>query len=143
MRGKSCQLSAYAIFLSGMIPDIFAKIIPLKRNRVKGRPQDNPVIVHISSMEMLDGLVAEIPREASLLAERFWPGPLTIILKKTALIPDEVSAGLDTVKSFPPIRVFGTIGFIFSMLLVDYTGFQDSYNQSSQTRLLRERYHVP
>lgn len=39
------------------------------------------------------------------------------------------SAGLDTVKSFPPIRVFGTIGFIFSMLIVDYTGFQDSYNQ--------------
>ena len=39
------------------------------------------------------------------------------------------SAGLDTVKAFPPIRVFGTIGFIFSMLLVDYTGFQDSYNQ--------------
>lgn len=63
----------------------------------KGRPQDNPLIVHIAEFSELERLVALIPDGARLLAERFWPGPLTIIMKKSALIPDEVSAGLDTV----------------------------------------------
>lgn len=63
----------------------------------KGRPSDNPLIVHISSLSQWDALVAEIPDEAKALAEAFWPGPLTIILPKSSLIPDEVSGGLSTV----------------------------------------------
>ncbi len=63
----------------------------------KGRPGDNPLIVHISSMEELCPLVEEVPEKAKILAEKFWPGPLTMIFKKSALIPDEVSAGLETV----------------------------------------------
>ncbi|MBQ8603829.1 MAG: threonylcarbamoyl-AMP synthase [Oscillospiraceae bacterium] len=63
----------------------------------KDRPQDNPLIVHISDYNMLKEVAAEIPEDAMKLAEAFWPGPLTIILKKTALIPDTTSAGLDTV----------------------------------------------
>ena len=50
---------------------------------VKGRPQDNPIIVHISSINMLKELVTEIPETARVLMDHFWPGPLTIIFKKS------------------------------------------------------------
>lgn len=63
----------------------------------KGRPQDNPLIVHIASLEELPGVVREIPQQARRLAEAFWPGPLTIIMKKSDAIPAETCAGLDTV----------------------------------------------
>lgn len=63
----------------------------------KGRPQDNPLIVHISNLSQLPQLAREIPPLASTLARQFWPGPLTMVLKKSQAIPDEVSAGLDTV----------------------------------------------
>lgn len=63
----------------------------------KGRPGDNPLIVHVSSMEEIYPLVEEVPEKAKKLAEKFWPGPLTMIFKKSSLIPDEVSAGLETV----------------------------------------------
>jgi L-threonylcarbamoyladenylate synthase len=63
----------------------------------KGRPMDNPLIVHISEFHQIDQLVKQVPEQAKMFAEKFWPGPLTIILPKSGLIPDEVSAGLDTV----------------------------------------------
>ena len=63
----------------------------------KGRPQDNPLIVHIADTEQLYGLVRDVPGTALQLAQAFWPGPLTIVLPKAAVIPDAVSAGLDTV----------------------------------------------
>lgn len=63
----------------------------------KGRPQDNPLIVHIADREQLAALVRTVPPAAARLAEAFWPGPLTIILPKAGCIPPEVSAGLDTV----------------------------------------------
>ncbi len=65
--------------------------------KAKGRPMDNPLIVHISELSQIKCLVREFPEKAMILAEKFWPGPLTIILPKSELIPDEVSAGLDTV----------------------------------------------
>lgn len=65
--------------------------------KAKGRPMDNPLIVHIQALEELDDLVAYVPSAVYDLAEAFWPGPLTIILEKSPLLPDEVSAGLDTV----------------------------------------------
>lgn len=65
--------------------------------QAKGRPSDNPLIVHISSLSQWEPLVTEIPEKAKKLAEKFWPGPLTIILKKSELIPKETSGGLDTV----------------------------------------------
>lgn len=64
---------------------------------VKGRPQDNPLIVHIASMKMLRPLVREIQDIAVNLAERFWPGPLTMIFPKSDRIPSVTSGGLDTV----------------------------------------------
>ena len=63
----------------------------------KGRPSDNPLIVHISDFSQWESLVKVIPDEAVLLAEKFWPGPLTVILPKSEIVPDEVSGGLDTV----------------------------------------------
>ena len=65
--------------------------------KAKGRPMDNPLIVHVSCIEEIDKLVSEIPPQAKKLANTFWPGPLTIILKRSNIIPAEVSAGLDTV----------------------------------------------
>lgn len=63
----------------------------------KGRPQDNPLIVHISNAEMLEGLVANIPEKARQCAEKFWPGPFTMVLPRGEKVPASVSAGLDTV----------------------------------------------
>ncbi len=65
--------------------------------KAKGRPQDNPLIVHISDISQLDSVVSHIPSSAYALAEKFWPGPLSIIMPKSDRIPDEVSCGLDTV----------------------------------------------
>lgn len=65
--------------------------------KAKGRPMDNPLIVHISEFNEIYDLVSEVPDTAVKLAEKFWPGPLTMIMPKSDLIPDEVSAGLDTV----------------------------------------------
>jgi L-threonylcarbamoyladenylate synthase len=62
----------------------------------KGRPQDNPLIVHLAQKEWLAKYALEIPKSAYQLIEAFWPGPLTIILKKSPIIPDIVSAGLDS-----------------------------------------------
>ncbi|MBR2942384.1 MAG: threonylcarbamoyl-AMP synthase [Clostridia bacterium] len=63
----------------------------------KGRPGDNPLIVHVSSIEEVAPLVREIPKAARKLMDAFWPGPMTLILPKADCIPREVSAGLDTV----------------------------------------------
>lgn len=63
----------------------------------KGRPQDNPLIVHISDLEEIRPLVKNIPEVAKMLMEKFWPGPMTIILEKTSLIPDVTSAGLKSI----------------------------------------------
>ncbi len=63
----------------------------------KGRPADNPLIVHIAEMQALEQVAAVVPPLAVKLAERFWPGPLTMILPKRSDIPEITSGGLDTV----------------------------------------------
>ncbi|MBE7010286.1 MAG: threonylcarbamoyl-AMP synthase [Ruminococcaceae bacterium] len=65
--------------------------------KAKGRPQDNPLIVHVSDREMLSLVVKQIPPEAELLMKHFWPGPLTMIMEKADCISHTVTAGLDTV----------------------------------------------
>ncbi len=64
---------------------------------VKGRPSSSPLIVHIASIEAARELAAEWPDEAQRLAERFWPGPLTIVIAKRPIVPDIVTAGLGSV----------------------------------------------
>lgn len=63
----------------------------------KGRPQDNPLIVHIAELFQMQRLCSAIPETAYALAREFWPGPLTMVLPKSNVVPDEVSAGLQTV----------------------------------------------
>ena len=76
----------------------------------KGRPSDNPLIVHICRMEDLAAIVSEIPEAALKLAKAFWPGPLTMIFNKSELVPYETTGGLDTVAvrfpSHPVARAF-------------------------------------
>ena len=63
----------------------------------KGRPQDNPLIVHICGMEMLHGIVSEVPERAKKLAAAFWPGPLTMVMPRGPEVSEVTCAGLDTV----------------------------------------------
>lgn len=64
---------------------------------VKGRPPNDPLIVHVAAFEQIDALVTRIPSTVRDLAARFWPGPLTIVLPRSPEVPDVVTAGLDTV----------------------------------------------
>ena len=65
--------------------------------KAKGRPSDNPLIVHIANMTQLEEIVEEVPKVARTLADNFWPGPLTMILKKNKVVPKQTTGGLDTV----------------------------------------------
>lgn len=65
--------------------------------QAKGRPVDNPLILHISSIGQVEALVESISKDGEKLMKRFWPGPLTILFKKSERVPDIITAGLDTV----------------------------------------------
>ena len=94
----------------GLGGDALNKESSRKIYEAKGRPSDNPLIIHISNMDDLKPIVEEIPEDVYRLAEAFWPGPLTIIMKKSALVPKETTGGLDTVAvrmpSHPVARKF-------------------------------------
>lgn len=64
---------------------------------LKGRPAENPLIVHLASPDWVDRVAASFPKQAEALAERFWPGPLTLVLRKAESVPSAVTAGLPTV----------------------------------------------
>ena len=93
--------TVYGLGGDGVKPESSKKIYA-----AKGRPSDNPLIVHIARMEDLGVLVREIPETAVKLAERFWPGPLTMILNKSDAVPKDTTGGLDTVAiRFPSHKV--------------------------------------
>lgn len=72
----------------------------------KGRPSDNPLIVHVCRLEDIPPIVEEMPEAAARLAEAFWPGPLTMIFRKSSKVPYETTGGLDTVAvRFPSNRI--------------------------------------
>ncbi|MBT8244117.1 MAG: threonylcarbamoyl-AMP synthase [Winogradskyella sp.] len=81
----------------GLAGNIFSKKAINAIFETKKRPHFNPLIVHISSLEYLDTIVEYVPEKAKLLAESFWPGPITLVLKKKNTIPDIITAGKDTV----------------------------------------------
>ncbi len=83
--------TVYGLAANALDPQAVSRIFT-----AKGRPQDNPLIVHIADMDMIDRLVRELPQNAVSCAERFWPGPLTMILPKRDIIPEVTSAGLPT-----------------------------------------------
>ena len=84
--------TVYGLAADATNPDAVRKIF-----EAKGRPADNPLIVHISEMSELAPLVREIPDKVGAMADAFWPGPLTMIMYKSDLIPSVTSGGLDTV----------------------------------------------
>jgi L-threonylcarbamoyladenylate synthase len=63
----------------------------------KGRPSDNPLIVHVASFEDVEKIVSDVPDSARALADAFWPGPLTMIMNKNSKVPSETTGGLETV----------------------------------------------
>jgi L-threonylcarbamoyladenylate synthase len=81
----------------GLAGNIFSETSIRKIFELKQRPLFNPLIVHIHSIAQLDSFVSEIPEQAVKLAKHFWPGPLTLVLKKKASVPDLVTANKDTV----------------------------------------------
>lgn len=84
--------TVYGLAADALNPSAVNKIF-----KAKGRPSDNPLIVHISKFDDIYKLVSDVPQTAKQLAEAYWPGPMTLVLKKSDIVPDEVSAGLDTV----------------------------------------------
>ena len=84
--------TVYGLGANGLDGEAVAKIFV-----AKGRPSDNPLILHIHNEAQLADLVTEVSNEAKQLINAFWPGALTLIFHKTAIVPKEVSAGLSTV----------------------------------------------
>lgn len=81
----------------------------------KGRPSDNPLIIHICRFDDIREIVSELPEEAVRIADAFWPGPLTMILRKSDRVPDETTGGLNTVAvRFPSDRT--------AQRLIEYSG---------------------
>lgn len=84
--------TVYGLGADAWNPDAIAKVFA-----IKGRPSDNPLIVHISSEDQMDDFAKDIPESAQLLMQAFWPGPLTLVLQKKQAVLDAVTAGLNTV----------------------------------------------
>jgi len=99
----------------GIGADTFNEAAVMKIFQAKGRPADNPLIVHVSDMDMLPLVVSEFPERFYKLADSFWPGPLTIIMKKTMRVPLSVTAGLDTVAVRFPSNMI-------ARLLIEFSG---------------------
>ena len=105
--------TVYGLGADATNPDAVANVFALK-----GRPADHPLIVHIAGADSLREWAREVPPAALALAERFWPGPLTMILAKSARVPAIVTGGQDTVGLRCPshpmahelLREFGRIG---------------------------------
>lgn len=81
----------------GLAADARNPVAVAKIFAAKGRPADHPLIVHIGAIDQLEQWARDIPAEARVLAEKYWPGPLTLILKRQPNVPDAVTGGQDTV----------------------------------------------
>ncbi|MBS1714096.1 MAG: threonylcarbamoyl-AMP synthase [Armatimonadetes bacterium] len=84
--------TVYGLACNALDEEAVAKVFALK-----GRPDDNPMIVHIADLDGLDQIARNVPAVVRVLAERFWPGPLTMVLEKAEHVPYRTTGGLDTV----------------------------------------------
>ena len=93
--------TVYGLGADALHPEASKKIYA-----AKGRPSDNPLIVHIADLKDLARITTEIPEGAQILAKKYWPGPLTMILPKADVVPKETTGGLDSVAvRFPSDRI--------------------------------------
>lgn len=99
--------TVYGLAADGLNKKAIRKIF-----EAKNRPMDNPLILHISRIDEIHRLIKEIDKKHLEILSKLWPGPLTVILKKSEIIPDEISAGLDTVAIRMP-RLDITRAFIY------------------------------
>jgi L-threonylcarbamoyladenylate synthase len=102
--------TVYGLGADALSPEAVKRVF-----RAKGRPADHPLIVHLGDSSWLDGWAADVPPEARILAEAFWPGPLTIVLPRQPSVPLEVTGGRETVAVRVPShpvtrRVLGAFG---------------------------------
>lgn len=95
IKGEPVAIPTETVY--GLAANAFKATSVDKIFHLKQRPANNPLIVHIPSSEFLSKIACEIPESAKRLATAFWPGPLTLVLKKQKVIPDRVTAGKDTV----------------------------------------------
>lgn len=94
-RGEAIGLpteTVYGLAADASRPEAVARIFA-----IKGRPADHPLIVHLASDAQIDDWAVDVPEAARVLAKAFWPGPLTLILRKQPRVPAEVTGGQDTV----------------------------------------------
>lgn len=84
--------TVYGLGADALFPEAAKKIYA-----AKGRPSDNPLIIHVADFDALEKIVEEVPEKARLLAEKFWPGPLTMIMRKSEAVPYATTGGMDTV----------------------------------------------
>lgn len=94
-QGETVAIPTETVY--GLAADAFNVNAVKKIFEQKGRPADNPLIVHISNLKQLQEVVSEIPDDLRKLTNHFWPGPLSLVLKKKSTVPDIVTGGLDTV----------------------------------------------
>ena len=95
LKGEVVAIPTETVY--GLAADALNENAVKKIFEAKGRPSDNPLIVHIAEFENIYNFTKNLPKEVEVLAKKFWPGPLTIIVKKNNIIPDIVTAGLDSV----------------------------------------------
>lgn len=93
--GEVCAFPTETVY--GLGANALSDLAIQKIYQLKGRPAFNPLIVHVENMAQVRDLVTSIPSQVALLARRFWPGPLTLVLPRAAHVPARVSAGLDTI----------------------------------------------
>jgi len=103
--------TVYGLGANGLNPEAVLKIF-----EAKGRPGDNPLILHVSSIEMLEKIAYFDHPEFRVLIQNFWPGPITFILPKKPIVPKEATAGLDTVAVRMPYHPI-------ALTLIDACGF--------------------
>ena len=84
--------TVYGLGANALDPSAVSKIF-----EIKGRPSDNPLIIHIADMKTLRTLVSQIPNRANIIIKKFWPGPITLVLKKSKIVPKITTGGLSTV----------------------------------------------
>lgn len=102
--------TVYGLAAEGLNTDAVKKIFA-----AKGRPLGNPLILHVSSLTMLESLVKDISIQSKILMQMFWPGPLTLVFNRNKLVPDIVTAGLDTVcirmpKQYETLEIIEKLG---------------------------------